>query len=308
MNPFLFLVGCPRSGTTLLRVMLDSHPRLAIPPESHFIAKWAAQPERFGAAGAFDASRFLNAILVHKWFALCELDEAAVRRHFAHATPATFSDAVRSLYACYAQTRGKVRWGDKTPAYVRHVGALATLFDEARFVHIVRDGRDVAASLIKQAWGPDNVHSAALFWKRSILSARRDGESIGSSRYCEIRYEDLVSQPQEQLETIGRFAGLDFDPAMLRHFEFERPMRATKLDSLARPAAPKSLDFRALLTSDDVRLFERVAGDVLEGCGYETVAGRPSPAERATLGTRLLGSQVRRGLRRAAPASLRRQG
>src|SRR4051794_17280172 len=134
LAPF-FIVGVPRSGTTLLRQMLRGHPRLAVPPESHFVPAALNAPS--GAAA-------LELILRDEHFADWQVDAADVRRR-ATTSDMTPASVVRAAFETYAQAQGRPRWGDKTPAYVLHMPLLAEAFPGARFVHIIRDGRDVAA-------------------------------------------------------------------------------------------------------------------------------------------------------------------
>ena len=132
--------------------MLDSHPELAVPPESHFALA--------------DSPRSLRRALRREpWFALWEIEAPDVDRLGC-------ADAVRALFAAYAATRGKPRYADKTPHYVSHLPRLAARFPEARFVHVVRDGRDVALSLLEVPWGPDAIEDAALHWRRRVLEGR----------------------------------------------------------------------------------------------------------------------------------------
>src|SRR4051794_27962840 len=133
---FPFVVGCSRSGTTLLRALLDAHPLLAVPPESHFAV--APRLRRLGR---------------DPWFRLWGIEPPDLRG-------LDVADAVRAVFAAYAAAQGKPRYADKTPHYVSHLPLLAERFPEARFVHVVRDGRDVALSLLEVPWGPDDVEGA----------------------------------------------------------------------------------------------------------------------------------------------------
>src|SRR4051812_8879868 len=118
---FPFVVGCSRSGTTLVRAMLDAHPLVAVPPESHF----ALAPDVRGLRRALSRER---------WFALWEIEAPDLRG-------LDVADAVRALFAAYAERQGKPRYADKTPHYVSHLPLFAERFPEARFVHVIRDGR-----------------------------------------------------------------------------------------------------------------------------------------------------------------------
>src|SRR6266545_1616703 len=156
-GPPVFVVGCGRSGTTMLRLMLDAHPELAIPGESHFIPPlWSAR-RRYLRGGRLDADLLLTELFRTLHFQMWKLPEAEVRRRVSGLMDPGFADVIGSVFAVYAEHQGKERWGDKTPIYVRHLPLLATLFGDARFVHLIRDGRDVTLSYLSVPWGPSTI-------------------------------------------------------------------------------------------------------------------------------------------------------
>ena len=194
--PFPFLVGCGRSGTTLLRAMCDSHPDLAVPPESHFIVPLAA-----GSGHPIDSAVFLDRLYAQERFRLWELDRAEVEAAFRRSAPDDYAGAVRTVFSAWAATQGKIRYADKTPGYVLHIPMLARLFPESVFVHLVRDGRDVACSFLELGWA-DTVEEAALHWRLRVLRGRQGGLALPSHRYHELRYEDLVADPEGSLRRL----------------------------------------------------------------------------------------------------------
>src|SRR3954453_9696667 len=194
---FPFVVGCSRSGTTLLRAFLDAHPLLAVPSESHF-------------ALAPDSRTVRRALRRDPWFGLWGIETPGLRGLDA-------ADAVRALFAAYAAAQGKPRYADKTPHYVSHLPALAARFAEARFVHVVRDGRDVAQSLLEVPWGPDTVQEAAAVWRRRVLEGRAAAPDLGAGRYREVRYEARVADPEAELRGLAAWLELPYDAAMLAY-------------------------------------------------------------------------------------------
>ena len=137
----------------------------------------------------------------------------------ASAEPSTVPEAVRAMFSAYAHRQGKRRYAEKTPANVMHISLLGELFPESRFIHIIRDGRDVTLSYLSVDFGAESVGEGAISWKRAVEQGRRDGSSLGPDRYREIKYEDLVHDPEGALRDLCAFVELPFDPRMLRYFE-----------------------------------------------------------------------------------------
>src|SRR5215211_8339519 len=210
--PAPFIVGVPRSGTTLLRLMLDAHPDLAIPPETHFIPA-VIRACRKGA----DADGVAEAIKGHRrWadFGLAE-DDLVARLH--RIEPLEAGPAIRAFYELYAEQHGKPRWGDKTPGYATKMRRIQRALPEARFIHVIRDGRDVVLSRARKSRRPKPVGLVAKRWKRRVIATRNRSRSV--RHYTEVRYEDLVTDTEPELHRVCEFAELGFDPAMLSYHE-----------------------------------------------------------------------------------------
>lgn len=205
-RPF-FVIGCIRSGTTLVRLMLDSHPQIAIPPESHFVVQGPGAHEDVGAA--------LERILAHSRFKEWELDPEQVRREAASRRVGTYPDLLDCVFGLFAAARGKARWGDRTPRYAFHVPRLLELFPDAQFIHVIRDGREVAASIYEHRW-TGSVISAADQWRRTVAAGRR-WATLGPERYREVRLDRLVESPARELQGLCAFLGESFAPEMLAY-------------------------------------------------------------------------------------------
>jgi hypothetical protein len=274
------VIGCPRSGTTLLRNLLRSHPAHAIPPESHFVPAfhraWGDPPHDRAARRL--AARILALHWVRRW----ELD--LTPRDFDGCR--TYGELVGRLYRAVAARDGAARWGDKTPAYAREIPALDRIFPDAQFVHIVRDGRDVALSLQRTGFLPRTAFTAARFWKAHVAAARRDGPPLGPSRYLEIGYEDLLRDTEATMRRVCAFLDERFDARVLAPspldwrrfpptFGPRRPRHVSETE-LVRDNVGK---WRRAMAPRDVAVFEAVAGDLLAELGYE-IAGPQRPVHR----------------------------
>jgi hypothetical protein len=299
MDVFPFFVGCGRSGTTLFRAIFDSHPNLAIPGESHFIVHLAPNRRRYETETGFDVEAFLADLLPHPRFRLWGLAEQEVRTALREDPPSTLADAIRAVFALYAVGQGKGRYGDKTPGYVSHLPRLAGLFPEARFVHILRDGRDVALSYLDVSFGPETVERAALHWNRFVERGRQAGALLGPDRYVEVRYEDLLADPEATVRTLCRFIDLEFRPEMFRY-----PQRAAEVASgsafpeahgrLALPPTKGLRDWQSQMSTADVVAFELLAGDLLSDLGYERSTARVGVRARARVTSKRLRIEARR--------------
>jgi hypothetical protein len=205
--------------------------------------------------------------------------------------------AIATVYAVYADERGKARWGDKTPMYMQNLRLLERLFPDALFVHLIRDGRDAAMSFLSMPKGlmtetwmqPRNVAGFASQWRAEVKAARRLGDRVGDKRYLEVRYEDLVADVEAVLRTIATFARLRYEPEMADYVGHVADTWAKPhQQSLRRPPTAGLRDWRVQMSPADVGAFDQVAGDLLAELGYEThegpdVAGR---LRRASYGAR----------------------
>ena len=273
-GPPLFVVGCGRSGTTMLRMMLTTHPDLAIPWESHFIVPLWKGRRKLGGRESPDVERIVAHIQSTSLFRLWELPDDAVRRRVDALERPTFGDVIEAVFRAYADHQSKCRWGDKTPIYVQWIPVLADLFPTARFVHVIRDGRDVAMSYLSVPWGPDDIWGCAVKWRRDVGAGRRHGPVLGSRRYLEVRYEALVQEPRPTLERICDFAALAFDERMLDYRQEarsvgSRPLQSPYHASATKPPTPGLRDWRSQMPHEQVLAFEAVAGALLTDLGYE---------------------------------------
>jgi hypothetical protein len=278
--PF-FIVGAPRTGTTLLRRMLSSHSRVAIPPESGFMAEYLAADRV-----PLDVRKRL----------LCddpELHYWGIRPTCNDLRPCvSMGECFEFLHRTYAVAQGKDRWGNKTPKLVRHAELLLRHFPTARFVHMVRDGRAVACSL--RASRAHRLH--VRFGARRYARDTQRGlalERAHPERVIRVRYEDLVEQPGPTLRGVCTFLDLQHEAQMedpvvdgdllLTPMERRSGHHARTLE----PIRPTSVHaWQSELTDVEVQLIELEAAPALAALGYPLVSTGPPP-RRALLQARL---------------------
>lgn len=302
-GPPFFVVGAGRSGTTLLRVMLDKSPEVAIPPESHFIPVLWKRRGRYGRGGRIERPDvFLRDLEAFPRFQQWNIPPSSVRDQLDLWSAPTLPQAIEACYLAYVSRVNKTRWADKTPKYVNHISLLSRLFPDALFVHLIRDGRDVALSVLSREKMHRHAASAAYFWAKSVRNGRGAGRELGAARYLEVRYEDLVGEPEVQLGRLCGFLSLSFDPAMLLRDELalERvpPTKRHLHARLALPPTKGLRDWRSEMSPTEVREFEAMASNELADAGYE-LSTTPGRWTRLVASSRLLGTAARAGRRRA---------
>jgi hypothetical protein len=277
-SPVLFVVGSGRVGADGLRTLLSLHPALAMTPESWFTSQWLRPHMRriLEAGPRLDAQMLLSRLQTHRNFAEWQLPLRDVEDEWALLPPASIPAALGGIYQAYAQAAGKRLCGDVTPGYVTDVGLLATTFPRARFLHLVRDGRDAARS--SQSPAEPATPEAVLAWRRQVRMARRASSAI-PGRYLEVRLEDLTDAPEVVLRRICRFLDLPFAPEMLAGvpgFDVQtaglqtwvpiQPNRRPEHDPAGEEPPRAALDAAVL---------DLIAGRALRDFGYPT---GPTPA------------------------------
>ena len=307
---FPIFVGSGRSGTTVFRNIFDGHPDLAMTHEAHFIAPMA-QRRKVYESGGFDRDHFVADLYTNSNFVRQGLDRNTVAARLEAGNVRTFADAVRAVFALYAAERGKTLYGDKTPGYVNHLELLGAVFPEAKFVHIIRDGRDVALGYLdRDEWGPSTIGEAAMYWRSRVARGREAGRALGSDRYVEVRYEDLVDDPDKTIRLVCDFLGLEFHDEMLRFHERGQEFISVSntpdaFGGLAKPITKGMRNWRTQMAPGDVELFEAIAGDLLDALGYDRGTTVASVASRAKAAAANLGWQAKRLQARAQPLARR---
>ena len=280
----LFLLGHDRSGTTMLRLILDRGD-VAIPPESMFLLD--VDP-RQPAEDVLRAAPRLGGVVVVRGGGGPRGGRRGGPPPPPPALPQGLNDAdafrfaVSAPFVAYAEREGTARWGDKTPAYIAHVDRLAAIWPDARFVVLVRDGRDVALSVMKVPFGANNVWAAARSWAGAVRQGR-DAAARYPGRVLEIRYEDLVTNPEQEIATTCNFLGLEYSPDMLAIEHTDRSkvvedQAAWFTNVWAGITTAAVGKWRTELTPRQVEVFESVAGNELRALGYETSSGASSQA------------------------------
>ena len=309
-DPF-FIVGTGRSGTTLLQRMLAAHPGIAIPPETQFFSRFDPALRFTDPLRPRDVDAWLASVEADPWWGELGLDIERLRAHveggdrFAHDLLMWF---VRELSPGAPEG---VRFGEKTPHHEKRIARIASLFPDGRFIHIVRDPRDVVLSLRREAWWPWRSVQRTARAVRQTLRRQRFAERVLTDRYLRVRYEDLATDPERTLRAVCAFLGEEFDERMLRHHESSEAGFLAS-ESAWKELATKPVDasrigrWRERLSARQAACVERVVGaELMRFYGYEPEARGVVFGRAADLGERVwwfVSRQLRSVRKRVAPS------
>jgi Sulfotransferase family len=263
----VFVVGMNGSGTTMLLDCLGRHPGLyAFPQETRLIPYLMAREASYGDLSIDENFRSL-------WQEVRSLPVfREANGNVPVPLPADWRDHMRGLasildavFRHFAAAQGKCRWAEKTPQHVQHIEALAAMFPRARFLHVIRDGRDCAVSFHRR-WS--RKPELTIFrWKKVVAMGSAQGAEIGPSRYLEVRYEDLTARPGPALRAICQFLELPFDTAVL---ESGQPHLVVDPAERAPGLRPNSGKWERYFSPRTRGRLERIAGSMLAKYGYRT--------------------------------------
>jgi hypothetical protein len=285
---------------------------MVITPEAHWIPRWFEKRRGLTPEGLV-TPELIPELLAHDKFALFRLGIEDLMSLVEDGQPVSYASFVTGIFDLYGKARGKKVVGNKTPDSGRRMNTLHTLWPQARFVHLIRDGRDVALSLMNwpsvlnkkpgtfPTWKDDPVSTSALWWELNVRRGREAGETLGPELYCEMRYESLVAHPEQECAALSNFLGLTYDDAMLRYHEAFRNRKANaslEAGQDRRPITSGLRNWRTQMSAAEVEGFEAAAGTLLEELGYPRVFAELRPvAEEHSTQVRNLLAQEPRGVR-----------
>ena len=280
----IFVVSSPRSGSTLFRLVLDAHPRLAVPPPAWlydffqpFLYSYGDLTDRANLQAL--AQDMTDTPTIQRW----PIEATAASLVDRSAEP-TFAGLYDALHVLYAEANGKERWGEKSPRNALWVDEIRADFSGAQFIHLVRDGRDTAIDLSDSSLYPETLYAGANVWKTWVASIRESAGRLPEDSYLEVKYEAFCNDPESALKSVCDFLGEDFSPQMLSHHETDSTKHWGGGGALhAKSARPITTEFCELykdLSQDDRLLLEHLIGTLLDDLGYPLTAGSAKPPER----------------------------
>lgn len=301
-KPPIFLVGTPRSGTTLLHQMFDHHPAFALPYESKYISIFRAHLDEFGdltkPQNREDLILSIEKFMCYAWMERVHEEWipglAAAAPELARNAAPSYPGVMEAIYTFFARQRKRPRWGDKMATFKRVMPVVLDLFPDSKIIYLIRDGRDVAASLLPLSFGPNTAYVAAKKWKNSVEDGLKFARSHPDQVFT-VRYEDLIDDPEKYLREMCAFVGEPFNESMLEYHRTgtARVPRREIHGQLNKPVnTERKARWKKDLSPYQVRVFEAVAGPLLAQLGYEVVNKNAtvSPMDRGlgNVGNKLL--------------------
>ncbi len=275
----IFMIGTQRSGSNLLRLMLNELPRIAAPHPPHILQRLMPLVPNYGdleqrenfAQLIEDVCRLVELNPV-PWEGVT-LDRKDIRRRCRRHTLMAVYQAV---YDAMAEAWEARSWCCKSLASIAYLPQIEAHFRSPRYIYLYRDGRDVAVSFRKAVVGEKHFYHIAREWAATQQLALGMRERIGPNRFFSISYESLTGEPEMSMRLLCKFLGVRFDKSMLEFYKSDEARRAAESSELwgnvVKPImADNTRKFLRDASEEDIRIFESVAGDVLSALGYDRI-------------------------------------
>ena len=283
----IFVVGMPRSGTTLMSSLLSAHPSIAIAPETHFLNHWMRLRPGRDPSRREDFESFWEEFSGSERFSYLGIDASAARARILAGGAHGYGEIFAGVLQEYAATMGKPRWGEKTPNHWPYVDVLLGWYPRALIVYMLRDPRAVVASLLDTPWAGPNADAHASRWRHSVHNLER---WAGDGRVRAVKYEALVAETEPVLRRVCEFLDEEYTPVMLDRSETTSPIinrqdwAKAHLRTAQQPVTGANVQkWRSTLSSAQVAVVEHAAGSRMQVYGYLPASQGLSPAQLARL-------------------------
>lgn len=280
-NTPLFILGNPRSGTSLLRLILNAHPNIVLPPESGFLQWWYPKYRNWSLKDVDSKiPEFVNDLLSSKKIEAYHLDREKLELFISSQKPSNYADLIALVYRFYAKEKELLIWGDKNNYYIDHIPLLKKIYPNARFIHLVRDGRDVACSYLElnrdidkdSAYRPilpNEISSIANEWKENNLLVESDLEETNHIR---VRFEDIILSFDSEMKRILSFLELPWSDEIVNYnVKNDEPESTLKWKKKTTMPIQKNVIHRYQkdLTVNEIEAFNKNADSLLNKYGYK---------------------------------------
>ena len=271
-NP-IFIVGAQRSGSTLLRLILNAHSNIAIPEEARFLMPLLRRDYLHHQFTGKSLKALIEYLSMNPQFKLWHYDSTDLFAELSQMDSLTVRDLIDRMYTSYCRSENKRRWGDKS-LFFRSIDVLHAMFPNARFIHIVRDGRDVFHSWRKMDPSKGNVAVTALDWHYKVYRIEKSFAGLPKGNAMTVRYEDLLQRPEDMIQSICSFVGADYEPDMLDFYRSSsKYIGAHHSELIFQPLnAQNCFKWKRSLTQREIRVYSLLARRPLARYGYETAS------------------------------------
>ena len=285
----IFIGGCMRSGTTMLGAMLGSHPERVTTPETQFKSELFQLLDGRDISGEAQMMKYFS--YIENSFRFKIWGVAPLKSDFENKLKTgQIETSYRSLIDWFVRKYGEQKlnkfncktWVDHSPYNVRYASKLLKYYPEAKFVHILRDGRGVSCSYFNIDWGPCTINQAADIWKKELNINLNAEKVIPVQQLVHVKYEDLVANPSNTLKQLCEQLKIEYVPEMTEGNDFVPPAYTVQQHALvgSKPNKNKGGSWKSQLTSRQQEIFETIAGEELKKLGYPTIFDNPKPMNR----------------------------
>ena len=254
----VFILGAPRSGTTFLASLMK-HTRYKAPFETHFIPKYYKKLQKYGDLNDVkNFGKLVKDILSERPIAQHKISIDLDKFFAEFAGNVTYPALVDAICLQCIQNNEARAWGDKTPFYLDELEIIYQLFPNAKYFYIVRDGRDVALSLLEKDWGPNNLYACANYWNKLNRESNTLDKIKKEGRLLTLKYEEILENPEGFINKINQF----LDEHDINQSNIQKLLSTVKKNNYYK--------WKSRLSPKQQQLFEAVAHDALRRFGYET--------------------------------------
>lgn len=282
-NKPLFILGNPRSGTSLLRLMLHSHSQICIPPESHFFL-WLE--EKYGEWNDKNLAGYIHDIYASTKFETWNLDRIELKYYLERALIQNYAHLNSLIYQFFGLNNHKnpLYWGDKNSLWIDKLPQIEHHYPDVQIVHVIRDGRDVACSYkeinrknVDSPYAPrlpENMADIAKLWDENNRSIEQFLRTLSNGQFVQIKYEDLVTAPETELQRILALLDLNFEEQQLEYYLKDRPDIEPEeflnwKEKLLQPPDKNNIGkFQKLLSQSEIDIFNTIGHHSLTNYGY----------------------------------------
>jgi len=311
-NP-IFIIGCPRSGTTLLANMLNRHSQIASGTETHFFDFVSRRNYNWKEFTLTSFTQLLAESRIQDFIQAAGISKEKLIKNYKQDPQSKYQSTLEIdqfykkevfdiLMNSFLDSRSKTRLCENTPQHLYYVEEILTLYPQAKFIHLIRDGRDTTRSLMQMPWRPNGLLNNARFWVQNLKEASKVINKLGTDSILEIRYEELVLKPEDSLKQICDFLEEQYQPDLLDNSKDQATIYSTWESSWKQKTRTKlntdSINsWQTELDKDSQALLNWYLKDILTGLGYEVQETKLTNKQRLKLGLEYLAICWRKLLR-----------